>query len=135
MSSKKTKRVTASTEVNMSSMIDVVFLLLIYFVVTQKEEISEAHLAVNLPSPNAAAQHDVKPKLLELEVHPGRVLLQGQAHSISKIKETLSYLAKLDPDQTVIVKTSMMARTEELVQVLDLCKGVGLSKLNVVTLR
>ena len=135
MSSKKTKRVTAATEVNMSSMIDVVFLLLIYFVVTQKEEISEAHLAVNLPSPNAAAQNDVKPKLLELEVHPGRVLLQGRAHSISKIKETLSYLAKLDPDQTVIVKTSLMARTGELVQVLDLCKGVGLSKLNVVTLR
>ena len=124
-----------SAEVPMSSMIDVVFLLLIYFIVTQKDEISEAHLAVNLPSPNPAQQTDVKPKLLELEVHPGRVLLQGVQKPLSQIRETLAYLAKLDSEQTVIVKTSEMAKTGELVTVLDLCKGVGLSKLNVVTLQ
>jgi biopolymer transport protein ExbD len=122
-------------EVPMSSMIDVVFLLLIYFIVTQKPEISEAHLAVNLPSPDAAPTTDVKPRLLELEVHPGQVFLQGAPRPMDRIRETLAYLAKLDPDQTVMVKTSVMARTEELVNVLDLCRGVGLTKLNVVTLQ
>ena len=122
-------------EIPMSSMIDVVFLLLIYFIVTQKEEISEAHLAVNLPSPNAAQQTDVKPKLLEIEVHPGQVMLQGAPRSVEMIKQTLAHLAKLDSEQTVIVKVSQMARTQELVGVLDLCKGVGFSKLNVVTLK
>ena len=122
-------------EVPMSSMIDVVFLLLIYFIVTQKPEISEAHLAINLPSPNAKSQNDIKPRLLELEVHPGQILLQGAARPLDKIRETLAYLAKLDPDQTVMVKTSVMAKTGELVAVLDLCRGVGLTKLNVVTLQ
>ncbi len=122
-------------QIPMSSMIDVVFLLLIYFIVTHKEERTEAHLAVNLPSPNAAATTEVKPKLLELEIHPGRVLLQGVARTPEQMEDTLSRLAKLDPEQTVIVKTSTMARTEELVTVLDLCKGVGLEKLNVVTLK
>lgn len=122
-------------EIPMSSMIDVVFLLLIYFIVTQKEELSEAHLAVNLPSPNSAQQTDIKPRLLEIEVHPGQIFLQGAPRSLEEIRGTLERLAALDPEQTVMVKTSVMARTEELVQVLDLCKGVGLSKLNVVTLQ
>ena len=133
--SKKRDISDGKMEVPMSSMIDVVFLLLIYFIVTQKDEIMEAHLAVNLPSPNQNSTSEVKPKLLELEVHPGQVMLQGVPRSLDMIKETLTYLAKLDPDQTVIVKTSVMAKTEELVSVLDLCKGVGLRKLNVVTLQ
>ena len=122
-------------QVPMSSMIDVVFLLLIYFVVTHKHEIAEAHLAVNMPSPQAAPAAEVKPRLLELEVHPGQVLLQGAARSIPEIKEALGQLARLDSQQTVLVKVSLMARTEELVEVLDLCKGTGLTKLNVMTLR
>ena len=48
------KRNDESLAVPMSQMIDVVFLLLIYFVVTMKDEISEAHLAINLPSAGAA---------------------------------------------------------------------------------
>ena len=120
----------------MSSMIDVVFLLLIYFIVTQKDEISEAHLAVNLPSPNKAQETKIKPKFLELEVHPGgEIFLQGVAKTLPQVRETLKYLASLDPEQTVIIKTSVMATTEDLVRVLDTCKGVGLEKLNVMTLQ
>ena len=67
------KRDSEQLAVPMSSMIDIVFLLLIYFIVTQKDEISEAHLAVNLPAPGSAQQQtDNKPQLLELEVHPGQ---------------------------------------------------------------
>lgn len=122
-------------QVPMSSMIDVVFLLLIYFIVTQKDEISEAHLAVNLPSPSMTESTEKPPPILELEVHPGRVLLQRVPRSLDTIKERLTYLAELDRDQTVMVKTSVMARAEELVAVLDICRGAGLSKLNVVTLK
>lgn len=122
-------------EIPMSSMIDVVFLLLIYFIVTQKDELSEAHLAVNLPSPNSAEQTEVKPRLLEIEIHPGQVFLQGSLQTKETMRGTLEQLAALDPEMTVMVKTSVMAQTDELVTVLDLCKGVGLSKLNVVTLQ
>lgn len=130
------KRTAEQLQLPMAAMIDVVFQLLIYFIVTHVDEIPEAHLAVNLPSPNpAATQPQVKPKLLELTVMPDQVLLQGVPRSPEVIQDTLTHLAKLDPDQTVIVKVNTMARTEELVRVLDLCEGVGLSKLNVVTLK
>ena len=136
MAIRKRKRNAEAAQIPMSSMIDVVFLLLIYFIVTQKDERSEAHLAVNLPSPNQAQETKIKPKFLELEVHPGgQVFLQGVSKPLPQIRETLTYLASLDTEQTVIVKTSVMATTEDLVRVLDMCKGVGLEKLNVMTLQ
>ncbi len=135
MALRKKKPGDKVVEIPMSSMIDVVFLLLIYFVYTHREELAEAHLAVNLPSPNAAQTSEVKPRLLELEVHPGQVMLQGAPRPLDAIKTSLAHLASLDPDQTVMVKTSVLAKTEELVAVLDLCKAVGFTKLNVVTLQ
>ncbi|MBN2451459.1 MAG: biopolymer transporter ExbD [Lentisphaeria bacterium] len=135
MAQKRRKAVSA-VQIPMSSMIDVVFLLLIYFIVTQKDELSEAHLAVNLPSPSPAQeQPQEKPNLLEIEVHPGQVYLKKIPQTLPQLKETLSRFAAYDSEQTVIVKTSVMAETHELVSVLDLCKGLGLTRLNVLTLQ
>jgi len=130
------KRGTQALNVPMSSMIDVVFLLLIYFIVTQKEEVPEAHLAVNLPSPNQTQQQpQTKPNLLEIEVHPGQVYIQGAPRSFEIVERTIRSLAKLDPEQTVLIKVNQMARAGDLVRVLDLCRGAGLTQLNVVTLK
>ena len=127
-------RATDTLVVPMAPMIDVVFQLLIYFVLTFKEELPEAHLAVNLPSPGK--DRPIRPPtVLELKVLPGQIFLQGMPRPLETIKEQLAYLGKLDADQTVLVKTSPLAKAEELVLVLDLCRGAGLTKLNVLTLR
>ncbi|NMA46034.1 MAG: biopolymer transporter ExbD [Lentisphaerae bacterium] len=121
--------------VPMSSMIDIVFLLLIYFIVTAREDIPEAHLAVNLPAPGMAKSGEVKPKMLEMQVHANKLYLQGSEKPVAEIAAMLKYLGSLDPDQTVIVQVSMNARATDLVTALDLCRAAGLEKLNVVTLR
>lgn len=121
--------------VPMSSMIDIVFLLLIYFIVTAREEIPEAHLAVNLPAPGMAKSDEVKPRMLEMQVHANKLCLQGSEKPVAEIAAMLKYLGSLDPDQTVIIQVSMSARAADLVAALDLCRAAGLEKLNVVTLR
>jgi biopolymer transport protein ExbD len=132
----KRRITTENLSIPMSSMIDVTFLLLIYFVVTQREEIAEAHLAVNLPSVNRAQQkNDEKPNLLEIEVHTGQYYLKKNPMTLAELQDTLGRMTALDTEQTVIVKTSVLAQTRELVTVLDTCKGLGLTKLNVMTLK
>lgn len=132
----KRRITTENLSIPMSSMIDVTFLLLIYFVVTQREEIAEAHLAVNLPSVNRAQQKsDEKPNLLEIEIHPGQLYLKKNPMTLAELQDTLGRMTALDTEQTVIVKTSVLAQTRELVTVLDTCKGLGLTKLNVMTLK
>jgi biopolymer transport protein ExbD len=120
----------------MSSMIDVTFLLLIYFLITKRDDIPEAHLAVNLPSQKAQpTQNEEKPNLLEIEIHPGQLYLKKTPQTLAELEAMLARLSAYDPDQTVIIKTSPQAQTQELVQVLDLCKGLNLTQLNVMTLK
>ncbi len=132
---RKKKASSNSIEIPMSSMIDVVFLLLIYFIVTYQEEIPEAHLAVNLPSPSAPPVEDVEPPdLITLEVHPGEYMLRGKTYTLATIQKTLQSLAAGDPNYTVMIRVNPQAETKGLITILDICQNVGLTNLNVVTL-
>jgi len=124
-------------QVPMSPMIDVVFLLLIYFIVTYQKEIPEAHLAVKLPGApeKEEKQPEKPPSLLELEVHPSAYVLRGKMLSLETITKTLTSIADSDPDVTVIIKVSARTETRRLIHLLDICKGVGLRNLNVVTIK
>ncbi len=135
MGIRKKKSGGNAIEVPMSSMIDVVFLLLIYFIVTYKDEISEAHLAVNLPMPNPIPQDGPPPVLLEIEIHPGEYLFRQRAMTPDRIEGLLRTMAANDPDLTVVIKTNQRARTGNLVRILDICQGVGLKNMSVVTLK
>lgn len=121
--------------VQMSSMIDIVFLLLIYFIVTAREEITEAHLAVNLPTPGAAKATENKPKMLEIEVHQGDYRLNGAPLEPEVIESMLIGLGRTDSSMTVMVKVAFEAYASDLVTILDLCDKAGLTNLNVVSLR
>jgi biopolymer transport protein ExbD len=115
-------------------MIDVVFLLLIYFIVTHKEELSEAHLAVNLPDPQQGQPTVERVDLLQISVRPGLVALNGRIMTPEQLREQLADFAELDSEQTVIVKVDGKATNGELVRVLDLCRGANLTQLNVVSM-
>ena len=121
--------------VQMSSMIDIVFLLLIYFIVTAREDIPEVHLSVNLPAPGSAKATENKPKMLEIEVHQGQYRLNGAPLETDVIESMLMGLGRTDPSMTVMVKVAFDAYAYELVTALDLCDKAGLTNLNVVSLR
>lgn len=117
----------------MGPMIDMVFLLLIYFVLTFVQQLPEGVFTTNTPSPIPGP---VAPQsLLELKVLPGQLCLQGTPRATEDIREALVYIGRLEPETTVIVKASRLARSEEVIKALDLCQGAKLTKLNLVALR
>lgn len=121
----------------MSAMIDVVFLLLVYFVLTKKPDIPEVHMAINLPSPNPATQPDEPPPTtLEIHVLAGeRYMLQGTKQvSLQALENYLLDFAAFGTDQTVMIKVEPEAREAALVNVLDRCSKANLSNLNVLSL-
>ncbi len=131
---KKGKRLLSAVQVPIASMIDVVFLLLIYFILTQKEEVAEAHLAVNLPSMDKSIQKPpIELKFIQIDIHPGQAYLQNVPRSPENIRELLTELAKLNPEQTVLIRTKMDARSGEVVRILDICADAGLTKLNLLS--
>ena len=138
MVKKKKKRNSESAgEPPMSSMIDVVFLLLIYFVVTQKPIISEAHLAVNLPSPSAAQPPtDQEPPIeIRIRIRPKSFSLQGRTIELDDLRtELASYGAKENVKYSILIETHIYSRNQQLVDVLDACSAASLKNLNILTL-
>jgi biopolymer transport protein ExbD len=129
------KRVNPRLEAPMSSMIDVVFLLLIYFIVTIKIITPEAHVAINLPStPPSDAPPPTPPQMLEIFIYPGEVQLRGRTISLAALGEYLQETAAFSRRTTVMIKVSPEAQERALINVLDLCSKANLDQLNVMML-
>ena len=154
MARKKRKNVAVEdAEVPMSAMIDVVFLLLIYFIVTQKPIVEETLLSCDLPAPGGAPA-EKKPNLLTIGVmkmlpNPNNdpaiakkdlnlYYLNDNAWKFDNpsapddLKRRLIIMGQEDPEQTIIINCGPNAPHQKLIQLLDACANAGLKTLNVV---
>lgn len=154
MAKKKRTRIKLDdAEVPLSSMIDIVFLLLIYFIVTQKPIIEETLLSCDLPTPGGKPPK-TPPQMLTVEVvrfYPNpsndpaikkkelntyylnkRIWKFKDANATNDLRRQLIAIAENDPDQTIIINCGPNALHQKLVQILDACAEAGLTKLNVV---
>ena len=124
-----------SAKLEMTPMIDVVFQLLIFFIVTLKQEDILAHLDVMRPSPSNSTITEEKPDTpLDITVHKHGFMLKGAPMQRAKLERKLARLAGYSKTQTVVIKCTVDSPHKNLIQVLDICSKVGLSNLSVLTL-
>lgn len=124
---------SGSAEMSMSSMVDVVFLLLIYFIVTQKPIIAETLLEADLPS-GATPKNVKEVSLLRIDVDRGnddRYKVNGVTWKATQLFPYLKSVADNDRSQTVVIDCGAYARHGKLVKLLDACAKAGLTNLNI----
>lgn len=134
---KKAKKAAQEASVPMESMIDVVFLLLIYFIVTQKPIIEDTLLGVNLPSGKSSPSSEPSALFTVGVTRLGAesinyYMVNGIPTKFSQLSKQLEDIAKNDPDTTIIIKCGPNAKHEKLIKILDACAEHGLKKLNLV---
>lgn len=117
----------------MTPMIDCVFQLLIFFIVTMKQDDILANLDALRP------QQDDSPVVVQkdpLTVLIGRqgFVFQGAPKTESQLEYSLKRIAKSDPNTTVIVKCTGDSPHGLLVRALDVCNKVGLRNLSVFSM-
>jgi biopolymer transport protein ExbD len=118
----------------MTPMIDVVFQLLIYFLVTIKPRDVVAHLDVFRPSPEARQeQPQTPPKMIRVTIFPDGFTINDRSVELNELDGLLAKLASIDKGQTILILCTAESRHEKLVQVLDLCAKSGLVNLSVVS--
>ena len=137
MAKKKKKDRSEDCEVPIAAMIDVTFLLLIYFIVTAKEIVVEAWVSVNLPGPPPPEQvPEEPPPTIDIFVQSDRYVYQGNDKELTSIEQTLVGLFAAMGDEAIInVKISLEAKHENLVLLLDRMNKVGLKKFNLHSLK
>lgn len=133
MGRKRRKSDMPPADLPMTPMIDVVFQLLIFFIVTIKPIDVFANLDVNRPSPDSRQEKMETPKLIRIEVHEEGFKVNDRVLSREKLEEFLKSAGDLDPTQTILIMCSGFAHHEQLVDVLDTCAKYKLSNLSVVS--
>ena len=126
------KKQEAKFTLALAPMLDVIFLLLLYFVVTFHPVSTETQTAMKLPGINPTSPPR-RPVIVQLGVLPGQYLVHNQPSSLAKVAAYLASAAVSEPEATVSIKVSPEATERELVAILDLCQKTRLTNLNVMT--
>lgn len=123
------------SEVEMTPMIDVVFQLLIYFIVTIQPVDVTAHLDVLRPAGQTAReQQDTPPKMIRIQIYQGALLMNDRSVDMPTMARLLNRLGEISTSQTVVISCARDSKHERLVEVLNHCAKAGLNNLSVTTM-
>ena len=137
MARRKKRRTEAAMDgdIEMTPMIDVVFQLLVYFIVTMQPVDVSAHLDVFRPSASRPPEsNEQPPKMIQIEVLPGALVMNGSSVSMKKLTKILTQLGAISSTQTVMIMCAADSKHDQLIEVLDRCTRAGLSSLSVVSM-
>ena len=124
-----------SPKLDMTPMIDVVFQLLIFFVVTLKQEDILAKLSAARPAPNTDEKiKDQQPDLINVIVAPQGFIFNGRPMRLPELDRGIERLSGYSKSAMVIIKCTADSPHAFLVQVLDVCNKHGMTNLSIFTL-
>ena len=120
----------------MTPMIDVVFQLMIFFIVTIKQEDIFSKLNANRPAPNAtpSAQTEENDTQIKIDVGPRGVIFNGRGMSLKDLDGNIRKLAASSTKSTVLVRCSLDSYHGTLVQVLDICNKHKMYNLSIFSM-
>jgi biopolymer transport protein ExbD len=121
--------------INMTPMIDCVFLLLIFFLVATRFEEMEREMNVVLPQASEAMPLTSKPKELFVNVdQQGHFIVRGERLTPQQLLAALQQAAANNPGrQTVIIRADKRCVWEHVVEVMNLCNKAQIRDYRVTT--
>lgn len=118
-------------EINMTPMLDVVFILLIFFIVTTSF-IREAGVNINRPQAQTSSTLPQQAIIVAITAQ-NKVWIDQRQVEPQTIRRNIERLLSESPESTVILQADEHARTGLLIQALDQCKLAGAKNIAVAT--
>lgn len=131
----KIKRSQAASTLSLTPLIDVVFLLLIFFLVTSEFEEEERRLDIVLPSATSASPMTSKPRELVVDITAdGTTFVGGEQVTMEELSDLLQRAVANNPtNQVVVIRADQEVPFQPVVSVMDLCNRAGVSDYSVTT--
>ncbi len=129
-------------QLDMTPMIDVVFELIIFFVVTIKQEDIFSKLNVNRPAPSPPTQTEVmKDDTVDIQLGrrvdggaDGVIVYNGREVKRAELDKFLKDIARTKKTTPIIIKCEERSPQKVLVDVLDICYANDLYSVSVFSL-
>ena len=122
--------------VRMAPLIDVVFLLLIFFLVATTFYESEKDITIRLAGATEGAERDRVIDLLVINIgEAGVIVVDQRVYSADELEKLLRESHARNAQLAAIIRCDRRARHADFVKVLNLCERTGVRQVAVATLQ
>lgn len=133
---KKTTRRGHSTmhELNITPLLDLVFVLLVIFIITTPQMLNSLEMALPSGKPPPANPNQPKPKVNHIDVtEKGVVFLNDTAVPDGQLLDRLRDIKATDPDPKIVVKGADNVDYQAMIKVLDALQQLDITKIGLAT--
>lgn len=111
----------------LAPMIDIMFLLLIFFMATAIFSQWETKIGITVPTADSSVQGARQPGEIIINMDAeGNIVVNGVQISANRLKNLLSQVAERFREQPVIIRADADTRHKRVVEVLDICRQVDI---------
>jgi len=120
------------SELNITPLLDLVFVLLVIFIITTPQMMN--NLEMTLPSGKPPPPQREKPKINHIVVDAkGRTYLNEAPVTVAALKDKLQQLKAEDPGLSVVVKGADEVDYQNMINVLDVLQQLDITKVGLAT--
>lgn len=115
------------TEINLTPMLDVVFIMLIFFIVTA---VFVKQPGIDIDRPTALTREEPQGGAIYVAISPdGEIWIDGDEVELSGVRLQIERLHSENPEAGLIIQSDARARNENLIAVMDAAKAAGLNNI------
>jgi len=116
--------------IDTSSLVDIMFILIIFFLVTTSFHEQETDMAVNLPETDLSLSSAVQVLVINIR-NDGSYYVSDRRMDMDGLNQELMEVVRQNPDQKVLVRADRNALHGQVAQAIAACRRVGISEANI----
>lgn len=121
--------------IQLAPLIDIVFLILIFFMVTSVYGALESEVDITLPTADTAIQSERNRGEIFINLRSdGAIIVNDQEHTVAELQELLDRVAELFPGGAVIIRGDQSAMLGRAIEVLDCCRKADIQNVSFAAL-
>ena len=124
------KKQSQQVDLNLTPLIDMVFILLIFFMVTASF-VKESGIDVERPVAQTAESRS--PSVIVSIDAQNTIWLDNKTIDVRSVQAWMTNFMQKSPEGTVIIAADVMARSGIVIQTLDACREAGVKNVSVAT--
>ena len=117
------------SEINMTPMLDVVFIMLIFFIVTASF-VKEAGIEVNRPEASTAVKKERANILIAIS-DKGEIWINKRRVDVRAVQANIERMHAENPQGTVVIQADQKATTDVLIKVMDSARAAGVFDVSI----
>jgi len=116
--------------INISSLLDIMFILIIFFLVTMSFKEEEHDIRVNLPETDTTLSSSIKAVIINVR-KDGSYYIGSKRVTLENVQAELIRVLKMNPSQKVLIRGDRNALHGQVAAAIAACKRSGIRDANI----